>query len=137
MSEIGQICRTIAQEAVKMKHPCIRITPAYTNDIEDWAKLYYLFSETAKNISESTEIPVNIDIHEKDTVQCSSSPDGTHEMMEFSNEAMVDPVLLCIHCGYYLCKTTRTKEQLKEHFNKKHFSRANTMPRAEEDELPF
>ena len=50
MSEIGQICRTAAQKAMGMKSPCIQITPVFPNDLEEWAKLYFYFSEMTNAI---------------------------------------------------------------------------------------
>ena len=137
MSEIGQVYRTMAQDAVKMHHPCIRITPAYTNDVDDWARLIYMISETIKKISDATGIPIHSDIADKNNIECESSSNGKHEMMEFTNDMVVEPILLCIHCGKWLNKTIKTGEQLKEHFKEKQFDRFKIMPRSDEDNLQF
>ena len=38
-SEIGQICRTMAQKVDKMQSPCIQITPTFSSSSEEFARL--------------------------------------------------------------------------------------------------
>lgn len=137
-SQIGQVCRTAAQKAVEMKSPCIQITPVYPNDLEEWARLYFYFSEMAKSVEKKVELPFIISIEEtgSEEVQCNGSDNGFHEFMEFQNEAIKNPSMLCIHCGAFAPKTTRTKEELREFFEKKKFKRKE-IPRANPEDLPF
>ena len=137
-SEIGNICRTAAQKAMYMKSPCIQITPVFPNDLEEWAKLYFYFSEMSKAIEEKVGLPFLIDIAETGVkkVQCPCSDNGYHEFMEIKNEVIKDSHLICLHCGAFTSKTTRTPEQLKEFFANKQFKKKE-IPRSDLNNQPF
>jgi len=139
MSEEGQLCRNIAQQAMNMRYPSVVLTPAHSNDLEEWAKLFYIISKSAKNIEESTKIPISVDLIDRYVVECESSPNGFHEMADFENKELNLNVTICIHCGKMLRKTEKTIDEVKECLTTKKFSKARmrSMPRAPEDQLPF
>lgn len=122
-SEIGQICRTKAQEAMRLSSPCIQITPVYPNSLEEWAKLFFYFLEMSKSIEKKVDTPFIVDIKETGAkkVQCPCSDNGYHEFMKIQNEVIVDPYLICLHCGALTSLTTKTPEELKEFFKNKKF----------------
>ncbi len=137
-SEIGQICRTAAQQAMSMKSPCIQITPVFPNNLEEWARLYFYFSELTKSVEEKTKLTFLVDIQETgaELTQCPDSDNGFHEFTEIKDKKITNPTMLCIHCGYFAAKTVKTSEQLKDFFANKQFKRKE-IPRADKDDSPF
>jgi len=57
MGKINDVCRAIAQQAVKMRSPCIKIIPVFPNSLEEWAKLYFIITEMTKKIQKSIGFP--------------------------------------------------------------------------------
>jgi len=124
MSEDGQICRTMAQAALEMQFPCIQITPGFTRDLEEWAKMIYMISEMAKRIEDKIKIALPVNVVNRENVECESSPNGLHEMMEINKDGF-HGALVCIHCGKTLIKTSKNKEELSIHFKEKKFNMTN------------
>ncbi len=123
MGKINDVCRAIAQQAVKMRSPCIKIIPVFPNSLEEWAKLYFIITEMTKKIQKSIGFPFLIELGESNDIigdkpQCNKN--GTHEIFDFFNKQM-GQVTLCIHCGEIFHKTTKTPDQLKEHFKNLEF----------------
>jgi len=137
-SEIGQICRTKAQEAMQLSSPCIQITPVYPNSLEEWAEIFFYFSKMSKSIEKKVGTPFLIDIKETGAkkVQCPCSDNGYHEFTEVKDEIVTTPCLICLHCGALISKTTKTPEQLKEFFAKKQFKKKE-VPRGNPKDLPY
>lgn len=126
MSELGQICRAVAKQVDGMSHPVIQISPSHTNDNEEWAKLYFMISQTLKQIEEKTKLKLSIDVVDRSQTECESSPIGMHEMIKVETKEIPNPILLCMHCSKVVHMTTRKPEEVDEYFAKKKFSRNNT-----------
>lgn len=58
--------KKLAEKAVTMNNPCIRITPVFGNNIMEWAKIYYIFSEMTKKVQNTLNQPFLIGITEYD-----------------------------------------------------------------------
>ena len=139
MSEEGQICRTIAQKALDMDSPCIKIVPSFDGkNLEEWAKLYFYVSEMVKSISDKLNVKMISDVSETGAKEamCPDSDDGYHELMNLKNKITPEGTFFCIHCGFLARKTRKNTAKLKEFFESKQFKRKE-IPRERDDELPF
>ena len=114
--------KTIAEKALKMRSPCIQITPVFSNKLDDWAKLLYYFINIAKKVQDKIGLPFLIDITETggDKPQCPDSPYGIHEMLETSIGS-AEKTISCIHCGMSSISTSKSNKELKEFFGQKLF----------------
>ena len=118
----GNKFRTMAEKALKMKSPCLQITPVFPNKLDEWAKLLYFFIKMAKQIQDKIGLPFVVDIVETGgaTPQCQESYNGLHELMRTAIRSDLE-VLACIHCGFITTKTNKDDNQIKEHYRKKLF----------------
>lgn len=135
MSEKGDIFRLAITKAENLENPCIQITPS-SGSMEDWAKLFYMISETTEQIGEKLRTALYVSIQESQDTQppkpqCSGHTDGFHEIMVFNEGKNA----VCVYCGETFRITRMSKEDVHERLKQSSFMKDKLI--GHQDDEPF